>query len=251
MPLAIELAASRIRVLTPAVLLRLLDSRLRLLVGGAADLPDRQRALAATLAWSYALLTPDEQALFRRLSVFVGGCSLSAAAAVGGAPDRPEQDVLDGLTALVDHSMVLTDADPERDSRFRMLETVREYGLERLTEHGDTDLVRARHAAYWEVVAETAEPALQGPDQRQWLERLEADHDNLRAALTWCLNDDATAIDPLNGPRRACAWPARWAGSGTRTGIWSRGATGSRARWLLTVAPNRGGGLARCSAWER
>jgi predicted ATPase/DNA-binding XRE family transcriptional regulator len=201
LPLAIELAAARIRALPPATLLARLDRRLALLTGGARDLPARQQTLRGAIAWSYDLLPPEEQALFRRLAVFVMGCSLDAAEAVcgdwesgaAGWTDQehptprppPPTSVLDGLESLVDKNLLRQSADFEGAPRFWMLETIREYALEQLEASGETARLRDRHRAWFLRLAETAAPHLRGPDQVRWLDRLEMEHDNLRAALDW------------------------------------------------------------------
>nr|MDQ3835302.1 hypothetical protein [Actinomycetota bacterium] len=185
LPLAIELAAARVRLLPPDAMLARLDNRLGLLTSGARDLPDRQRTLRATLDWSYDLLSVAERSLFARLAVFVGGWSLEAAEAVCNADD--EAEVLHHMSALVDKSLVKQQADIQHEARFTMLETVREYALERLEESGELERLRRRHAAYFLKMAEEAELALQGPLQSAWLDRLETEHDNFRAALSWSL----------------------------------------------------------------
>ncbi|MDQ3654840.1 MAG: tetratricopeptide repeat protein [Chloroflexota bacterium] len=191
LPLAIELAAARIRLLPPEAMLTRLTTRLPLLTGGARDLPLRQQTLRNTIAWSYELLTPDEQARFRRLSVFAGGASLAAIKAVAGG-DEPDADVLAGLERLVDLSL-LRQPEPAGEPRFGMLETIREYGLEQLDASGEATEAHQRHAAFFLAFARTAEPALTGHGQRQWLERLETEHDNLGTALAWTLERDPGA----------------------------------------------------------
>jgi predicted ATPase/class 3 adenylate cyclase len=183
--LAIELAAARIRVLSPPAMLARLGSRLEWLKGGARDAPERHRALRQAMAWSYDLLSADEQAFFRRLSVFVGGCSLDAVTAVCQATDAPVSDALDAVAALADKSLVRQASGPEDEPRYAMLETLREFGLERLKAEDEWDRARRAHAAYFLDLAERAEAELTGPGQTEWLGRLEADHDNLRAALAW------------------------------------------------------------------
>lgn len=187
LPLAIELAAARMKLLSPQVLLARLDRRLAILAGGARDVPTRQQTLRNTIAWSYQLLNPWEQRLFRRLSVFVGGCTLQAAEAVCTASD---DEVLDGVASLVDKSLLQSIEQTEEASeepRFLMLETIREYALEALTTSGEAAVARQAHADYFLQLAEEAEPALKGPLLVPWLERLEREHDNLRAALQWAL----------------------------------------------------------------
>jgi predicted ATPase/DNA-binding XRE family transcriptional regulator len=185
LPLAIELAAARVSLLPPEAMLARLGNRLALLTGGARDLPDRQRTLRATLDWSYGLLSMAERSLFACLAVFVGGWTLEAAEAVCDAGD--EAEVLKQMSALVDQSLVQQQATIQHEPRFTMLETVREYALERLKESGDSERLRRRHASYFLKLAEDAERALQGPLQGAWLDRLEVEHDNLRTALVWSL----------------------------------------------------------------
>ena len=185
LPLAIELASARAKVLTPEAMLARLDNRLGLLRSGARDLPDRQRTLRATLNWSYDLLSLAERLVFARLAVFVGGWILEAAEAVCDAGD--EAEVLQHMSALVDKSLVSQQAGIQHEPRFTMLETVREYALERLKESSELERWRRRHAIYFLKLAEEEERASQGPLQRVWLDRLETEHDNFRAALSWSL----------------------------------------------------------------
>jgi predicted ATPase/DNA-binding SARP family transcriptional activator len=180
LPLAIELAAARVRVLSPQALLARLDQRLKLLTGGPRDVPARQQTLRATIAWSHDLLSEEQRALFARLSVFAGGCTLEAAETVCGAD-------LDELTVLVERSLVRADRSSEHP-RFTMLETIREYAAERLEETGQAGELRRRHTEYFLSIAERAQTELAGPEQATWFERLEMEHDNLRAALDWSLD---------------------------------------------------------------
>jgi predicted ATPase/class 3 adenylate cyclase len=181
LPLAIELAAARVRLLPPAALLARLEKRLPLLTGGPRDAPARQQTLRDAIAWSYDLLTSDEQTLFRRLTVFAGGFSMEAAEAV--ANPEGELNVLDGLDRLSEQSL-LRSAGTDGEPRFAMLETIREYGLEQLATHGEEATMRA-HAEFFLALAEEAEPELTGSEQAEWLDRLETEHDNLRAVLAW------------------------------------------------------------------
>jgi non-specific serine/threonine protein kinase len=182
LPLAIELAAARVRVLPPQTLLRQLHSCLHVLTGGTVDAPARQRTLRATIDWSYQLLATDEQTLFQRLAVFAGGCTLEAAAVVGNSSGTVE--LLNELESLVDKHLLIQ-PEGSAEPRFRILETIREYAVERLIESGEVDTIRRRHAHYFMELAEAAEPHLYGTGQRAWLRRLELEHDNLRAALDW------------------------------------------------------------------
>ncbi|MCC6176894.1 MAG: hypothetical protein IT305_16415 [Chloroflexi bacterium] len=184
-PLAIELAAARSRVLTLQQIAARLDDRFRLLAGGSATTVARHRTLQAALDWSYGLLSGQEQAVLRRMSVFTGGGTLEAAQAVC-TPSCG--DVLDALTGLADKSLLVVDlGSPE--ARYRLLETIRIYALDRLVERGEAPATRQRHAAYLLDWAEGAEQELRGPDLAVWLERLTADHDNIRAALDWLWDD--------------------------------------------------------------
>nr|MBA2597966.1 protein kinase [Chloroflexia bacterium] len=190
LPLAIELAAARITVLPPEALLAQMDDRLHLLRGGARDAPARQQTMRDTIAWSYGLLTLEEQTLFRRLAVFVGGFVLDAAAAVCQTPSDAGTDVLESLTSLADHSLVRLVDDLQSEPRFTMLETVREFALEQLAlalaASGEADVIRGRHAAWCLALAEESEMATPGgPEQARWLARLEAELPNLRQALGW------------------------------------------------------------------
>jgi predicted ATPase/transcriptional regulator with XRE-family HTH domain len=206
LPLALELAAARVKVLPPAALRARLERRLPLLTGGARDAPERQQTMRQAIAWSHDLLSESEQILFRRLAVFAGGCSLEAAAAVT-TTEIPEQDaqaeILDGLAALVDQSLVRLEESSVpgvAEARFAMLETVREYALEQLEACGESVAIRQAHTAFYLDMAERAEPELTGPAQADWLSRLEVDHDNLRTALRWSLEGgDATTALRLAG----------------------------------------------------
>jgi len=187
LPLAIELAAARIKLLSPQALLARLSHRLQVLTAGVQDAPVRQQTLRNTIAWSYDLLTAQEQRLFRRLSVFVGGCTLEAAEQVCTATSTLQGDVLDGLASLVDKSLLRQEEQGEGEPRFAMLQTLREFGLERLADLGETEAIRSAHALYYLTLAEEAEPHLRGAEQTRWLARLEQEHENLRGALSWLL----------------------------------------------------------------
>lgn len=190
LPLAIELAAAWMHVLTPAMLLQRLERRLPLLRGGSEHRPDRLRTMHNAIAWSYDLLTPDEARLFRALSIFAGGCTLEAAEAVSAAVCLPGcAPPLDLLASLIDKNLLQTQVN-DRFSRFLMLETVREFAREQLEASGEATAVAAAHAAWVVSFVEGAEPHLLGPDEREWLRRSEAELDNIRAALTWSLDHD-------------------------------------------------------------
>ncbi len=238
MPLAIELAAARTKVLPPAALLARLRSRLDLPVAGRRDVPARQQTLRATIDSSHCVLNPDEQGLLARLGVFSGGCTLEAVAAVcaeGG-------DVLAELGGLLDKSFVGRKG--ESEPRFWLLETVREYALERLEERGEVERMRARHAEYFLMLAERAELELTGPRQGSWLDRLEAEHDNCRAALAWSSGGNVA----LN-LRLAAALGRFWHVRGHRREghCWLRDAVrlgADEPAWIRAKVLNRAGALA-------
>jgi predicted ATPase len=192
LPLAIELAAARVRLLPPQALLSRLDQRFSLLTGGARDLPERQRTLRNSLDWSFGLLSAVEQALFTRLGVFAGTFSLSAAEAIGAGTADEDQaqesgQLMDTLGSLVDASLVRP-VTRSGQPRFSLLETIREYALERLREDGNWVQAHDRHAAHFLALAEPAATALAGPEQLAWLDRLETEHDNLWDAMSWLVD---------------------------------------------------------------
>jgi predicted ATPase/DNA-binding CsgD family transcriptional regulator len=208
LPLAIELSAARIKMLTPQTLLARLGSRLDALTGGARDLPTRQQTLRNTIEWSYNLLDEGEKTLFARLAVFHGGCSLEAVEAVCGE-DLPV-DVLDGLASLVDKSLVQQKEASGGEPRFVMLETIHEYAWERLTESGEADTIRRQHAGHFLTLAERAEPELRLGGFDYWCLRFELELDNIRAVLDWTLNDGEVVL----GVRFAGALGLFWYGRG-------------------------------------
>jgi len=183
LPLAIELAAARIKLFPPQALLQRLGSRLKLLTSGARDLPERQRTLRGAIDWSYNLLDEGGQALFARLSVFVGGWSFEAAEAVCTLEADLPIDVIDGIGSLVEKNLVRQAG--ENEPRFTMLETIRDYAAEKRVERLEEERIRQAHATYFLHLAEEAEPQLTGEDQRTWVERLATEYENLRAALAW------------------------------------------------------------------
>jgi len=210
-PLAIELAAPRLKLLSPEALLVRLQDRLGLLTDGARDLPERQRTMRATIAWSYELLSLPEQALFRRLAVFMGGWTLEALGLVNGEcgtfriRNKEEPDTiphsLDLLGSLLDKSLVLLEEDSRGGGRFRMLHVLREFGLERLEAAGEDVSIRRAHAEYYLAFAEEAGSGLQGPEQKSWHDRLAQEHDNLRAALNWWLEQASSMRNTEFGMR--------------------------------------------------
>lgn len=186
LPLAIELAAARIKLLSPSAMLSRLESSLNLLTGGARDLPARQQTLRNTVEWSYGLLNSAEQTLFRRLSVFSGGCTLEAVEAVCDTKGDLGVDVLDGMASLVDKSLVQQVEQVDREARFLMLSTIREYAVERLAQSDDKSVTRRAHAAYYLVLAEEgAEDIAVRPE---WLDRFEIEHENFRSAINYLVS---------------------------------------------------------------
>jgi predicted ATPase/class 3 adenylate cyclase len=194
LPLAIELAASRTKVLPLEAILERLDRGLELLTGGPLDLPARQRTLRATIAWSHDLLDETERALFRRLSVFAGGWTLEAADDVGNPGGELGGDVLDVMGSLIDKSLAQRVGGVSGVVRFRMLETLREFGMDELQASGELDATRDRHASFFLRLAEAAEPHLRGMDQKRWLDELELEHDNVRGALRRAIDGDRADI---------------------------------------------------------
>ncbi|HEX4898684.1 MAG TPA: AAA family ATPase [Candidatus Limnocylindrales bacterium] len=194
MPLAIELAAARVKLLSPDQILARLEHQLNVLAAGARDLPARQQTLRGAIAWSYDILDEAQRRLLDRLAVFAGGIDLEAAEAIAGPSDELGIDVLDGVAALADQSLLKSlDVDPPR---FRLLDTIREFAAEMLAARGDVEAVRDRHAAWFLALAEASAPRLAGADQRSLLEQLEREHDNLRAVLdrAAAAGDASTAI---------------------------------------------------------
>jgi predicted ATPase/DNA-binding CsgD family transcriptional regulator len=210
LPLAIELAAARLKLFGPAALAERLQQRLALLTGGAQDLPPRQRTLRDEIAWSYRLLRPEEQLLFRRLGVFCGGFTLAAAQAVGNldgeTQPRVPLDVLDGLATLVDQSLLRQWEQARGEPRLGMLETIREYALEQLEDSGEAELVRGCHARHFLAFAETMSHELDAAAAKQWVcTRLHADFENMRAAIAWC----AAGQSGAPGDRDSAAYPPK------------------------------------------
>lgn len=195
LPLAIELAAARVKLFNPQALLARLETSVSVLGTGARDLPGRQQTLEGAIAWSYDLLDDPHRRLFARFSVFARGASLEQAEAVCGPADELGVDVLTGLDELADQSLLRRQPDLE-EPRVLMLQVIREYAAEKLQESGEADAVRDRHAATYQALAETASSQLFGAEQRRWLDRLELDHDNFRAAFDWVVahGDDGRAL---------------------------------------------------------
>lgn len=219
LPLAIELAAARAKMLSPRALSARLSQRLELLTGGPRDLPARLQTMRGALAWSDDLLSADAQALFRRLSVFAGGFTLDAAEVVGGQGDRGTggQDggsslapsVLDGIATLADASLLRQEEEAGAEPRYLMLETVREFGFERLVASGEEGAIRPRHADWCLQLAEEAERGFFGAEQVDWLDRLEVELDNLRAALTWTIEQRDATLSQRLAAASWCLWRVR------------------------------------------
>jgi tetratricopeptide (TPR) repeat protein len=266
LPLAIELAAARSKLFPPKALLARLDKRLRMLTGGPRDLPARQQTLAGAIAWSYDLLDATEQAIFARLGVFAGGWSVEMAEAVigdDGADDTlaasvPTGAVLDGLSVLVDRSLVRQVAEPDDEPRFVMLETIREHALERLTASGEEAAIRARHASMIAKLVEQAEPLFYGPEQVVWFHRLDLELNNIYAALAWSMEGDPEIGLRIVG---VCWWHWRRRGHAREGLLWTERAIAAgrdstpqvRARALLAAgllesAPTAAGNPARAAA---
>ncbi|MFN8443724.1 MAG: tetratricopeptide repeat protein [Caldilineaceae bacterium] len=210
LPLAIELAAARIRLLPPSAMLARLGNQLKFLTGGAQDLPKRQQTMRTTLAWSYDLLTEVEKVLFRRIALFVGGCTLEAVETICNADGRLAEDTLEYLAALIDKSLLQQQINPSGAARFVSLRVIREYALEELRQHGEVEAIQQHYAAYFLQLAETAEIELNGNKQKEWLEQLSLEHDNLRAVLEWSITDG----DAEMGLRLAAALWRFWQISG-------------------------------------
>jgi predicted ATPase/transcriptional regulator with XRE-family HTH domain len=225
LPLAIELAAARIKLLSPQAMATRLSNRLALLTDGAQNLPQRQQTMRDTLDWSYELLSPEEKGVFTRLGVFMGGCTLEAVESVAGVPltcgsgKQVQINPLDQVASLLDKSMLVREV-VGAEHRFKMLETIHEYASERLDDSEDAGLLRQRHTAYYLRLAETAQPELTGADSQIWLERLEREHDNLRAALRWALQRETQTETAL---RLATILARFWK---------KRGYLGEGRRWL-------------------
>jgi tetratricopeptide (TPR) repeat protein len=182
MPLAIELAAARVKLLQPEAILERLEHQLGALAAGSRDLPERQQTLRGAISWSYDILDEGERRLLSRLAVFVGGCDLETAEAVCGPATEIGCEVLDGLMALTDQSLVRAE-EISGVTRFRLLDTIREFAAEQLAASGEREEIERRHTAAFQALAETVAPKLSGRDQQRWLGRLELDHDNIRAVL--------------------------------------------------------------------
>jgi predicted ATPase len=219
LPFAIELAAARVKLLPPKAMLGRLGRRLKLLTGGARNLPERQRTLRGAIEWSRTLLAEGEKTLFSRMAVFSGGRTFEAVEAVCDAEGDLPVDALEGVSSLLDESLLRQEEGPQGDPRFVMLETIHEYAREKLQESGEAEEIGRAHAEYFLALAQEAEPELTGSDQVEWMERLEAEHDNMRAALSRSLEGENGEL----GLRLASALSHFW----LVRGFWSEG-----RRWL-------------------
>jgi predicted ATPase/DNA-binding SARP family transcriptional activator/DNA-binding CsgD family transcriptional regulator len=208
LPLAIELAAARIKMLPPQALLERLKDRLKLLTGGPRELSERQRTLRSTIEWSYALLDEVEQVLFGRLAVFSGGRTLQAIEAICDAQGDLPVDAFEGVSSLLDKSLIRQEEGPNGELRFVMLETIHEFAREKLEESSEAEQIKHAHAQYFLALAEKAVPELKGANQLEWLERLEIEHDNVRAALSWMLERGETELALQLGA--AFSWFWEW-----------------------------------------
>ncbi|GAC1629146.1 MAG: hypothetical protein NVS4B2_10940 [Chloroflexota bacterium] len=243
LPLAIELAAARVGMLPPEVLLHRLQPRLPLLSRGSRDLPERLRTMRDAIAWSYDLLSPTDQSLFRQLAVFAGGCTLQAAETVlmasGAPPGSLPIDPLDGLAELVDQSLLYQVTQADGEPRFVMLETIREHALEQLRAHGEESSIRRAHAVYFAQFAEQAGVGLRGSEQQRWRDRLDSELDNLREAVAWAADGAEDPADAEIGLRISAAL---WY-------FWLQGhSPGEGRRWLLqglSATPEEVGAAAR------
>jgi len=257
LPLAIELAAARSKLFPPKALLSRLDKRLQFLTGGARDLPVRQQTLRDAIAWSYDLLDVREQAIFARLGVFAGGCTVEAAEAVLGDADTSDEQravyispdsVLDGLSSLVDKSLLKQTEGADGEPRFVMIETIGEYALERLEMSGEAETIRQAHASFYLALAVEAEPKLRGAQQAVWMGRFMAEHHNMYAALAWLKDGDEMNVEAAlrlagtlyifppwrgywNEGREWLARLAAFPGAPSRTAAWAKAlyAAGSQA----------------------
>jgi predicted ATPase len=217
LPLAIELAAARVRALTPADILIRLGDRIDLLADPRSDRPDRQRTLEATVAWSYDLLNPAEQTAFRQMAVFAGGCTFEAAEAVLGDVAEPATDPLDLVTALVEQGLLRDEEQPDGTIRFRTLEPVRLFAWERLRESGDEEAARSVHGEYFrELVMSTSQDVDSAVNETAWLDRIAREHDNVRAALDWLLRKNASGALALS----VTLWRFWWS-----RGLWTEAQT--------------------------
>jgi predicted ATPase/DNA-binding CsgD family transcriptional regulator len=261
MPLAIELAAARVQTLSVKQIAERLSDRFHLLKSGSRTAPSRQQTLEAALDWSYSLLSNAEQELLSKLSVFAGGWTLEAAEAVCGDHGIEARNVLDLLTQLANKSLVVVERVPGQKTRFRLLETIRQYGREKLRAAGEAGVVEVRHRDWYMKMAIQAGPELKGSEQSEWIEWLEREHDNLRAALAWSIeNDTAVALQLAEKLGQFWFMRGHHFGEGiewlervlSREGAPGQVATRARAfRWLGTLTYLQGNYAAARSAYEQ
>ena len=238
LPLAIELAAARIKLLPPRAMLDRLGDRLKLLTGGARNLPERQRTLRGAIEWSYELLDAGEKTLFARVAVFSGGCSLEAMEAICDAESKLPIDILEGASSLLEKSLLRQEERAEGEPRFVMLETIHEFACERLDKSGEAEGIRRLHAEYFLALAEQGESRLRGPEEAKMLKRLEIEHDNMREALSWALDGEEAEL----GLRLAGALWMFW---------WMKGYYNEGRRWLEeALAKDTRASAARAKALE-
>ncbi len=262
LPLAIELAAGRVRAIPVRQLAARLDDRFRLLTGGSRTALPRQQTLRAVVEWSHELLFDDEQRVFARLSVFAGGCSLDAAEAICSGDDIAAEDVADLLGHLVDKSLLIADHagvnDPDGEVRYRLLQTLELYGREQLAASGEVDAVRARHATYFGAICRRGHDAFRGDRQEAWLVEVERESDNLRAVLSWLIErNEALTVQTMLGGLGWAWWFAgrgdegwRWLTSGLAcTGSTSPLARASAAMWAGYVGASAGVGMDAASVY--
>ncbi len=229
LPLALELAAARMRSLSPTEVLARLDHILPLLVGGSRDLPSRHQTMRETINWSHELLGPAEQAIFRRLSIFASGWTLAAAEEVTAWREIAVEDVVDLISALVEQSLVVVDTTSDNATRYRMLEPIRQFAARRAEEAGEWETLADQHLGWCLSLAQQAAKEMIGPAQQQWLDRLEREHDDMRAALAWCEQDRSRST---SGLRLATALWRFWE---------TRGYLTEGRRWMehaITAAPD-------------
>src|SRR5829696_4377924 len=235
LPLAIELAAARIKLLPPQVLLDRLGNRLKILTGGARNLPERQRTLRNAIEWSYGLLDEGEKMLFGRLGVFSSGTTLEAMEAVCDAEGDLPTDIFEGTSSLLDKSLLRQEEGTGGEPRFVMLETIHEFANEKLEESDEADAVSRAHAEYFLALAEEAEPMLWGAEDAAWLDRLDQEHDNMRAALSWAIeHEEATLALRVSGALRWFWYMEGYYGEGRR---WLEAALGKN--WGAAAAEAR------------
>jgi predicted ATPase/class 3 adenylate cyclase len=245
-PLAIELAAARLTSMSPGEIAGLLDERFRLLTGGRRRGVERHHTLRATVEWSHSLLRDRERMIFDRLGVFAGSFDVDAAAAVAGDDEHAAWDVRDGLDDLVAKSMIVLDASADAGTRFRLLETLRQYALERLDDTGQSEHYRRRHAEYYATFAEAAGRGLEGPDEAAWVGRFDAERDNLRAAVAWA-HDAESAEDSELGLRVIAALGAQtFYRPSTGVGEWAEAALDR----VESSTPGRRTAVVAAAAWK-